>query len=691
MALHGLGDSGLELWDDWSQKSSYYEDGCCAAKWDTFSDDGVGLGSLIHWADEDDPSGKRVIVGGVDDMAGFEPMADDQKLTLDDVGTDTQTQSSSNPDVDIVAELVKVAADQPNFTRQFTALNGIKPLIAKLSKGERRDPSIMGHLYKIFPKHAEAEKFLNECGDPPVDNILLKLGTHDEGNAQCTHARYKGRFLHNEEFGWLQHTGTHWTSEAADAAVERAITETLEARIAAAVAAGASQYGQLIKDCIPNNRKVTGAKNQLRSAVHAPVDSFDSDPDLLNCKNGVVNLRTGTISPHDVKQRFMYCTAVPYNPNADYSDWVQWLTDATSKDDAEWLQTASGYSATGHTREEILIYIKGPTRSGKGTFDGALRGAMGSPLAKSVSFSTFTTDRGKDDQNFDLAPLKPARLIIASESQQHERFNEAKIKQVTGGDSISCAFKHKTHFEYKPQFKIWLLSNHPVNADPDDDAVWGRIRVVEFPHSHLGCEDKSLKEKMHSPAGLEPVLAWIVAGAKQWYALGSKGLSELAKNAAVKQSQRNDLDGVQMWIDECCTTIYSAKAAALEAADKAKKATEATKQTADIAGKQRLHDEALAAIKAAEDAATHAKDISEVATASSMIYQSYQQWCKDNGATPKLQKGFTQSLDKKGFAKGRAYIDGKQCRVTYGISIADTMNAAGLGLSSNKTDKTQDR
>ncbi len=53
MALHCLGDRGLVLWDEWSKTSpENYEPGACAAKWATFSDNGLRLGSLFHWAAE---------------------------------------------------------------------------------------------------------------------------------------------------------------------------------------------------------------------------------------------------------------------------------------------------------------------------------------------------------------------------------------------------------------------------------------------------------------------------------------------------------------------------------------------------------------------------------------------------------------------------------------------------------------
>lgn len=450
-----------------------------------------------------------------------------------------------------------------------------------------------------------------------AERALLAEGAHDEGNAQTTHLRYQGRFCHNEAFGWLQHVGSHWTIGGAEAATERAITETLRARIEAALKSGeADKHGELIKRCIPSASRVQGAKAQLKSLVYVSEDTFDRDPNLLNTPTGVIDLRSGHLSPHSPNQRFTHCTSVPYEPGADQSAWLGWLTEAAGAEQAAWLQLAVGYSITGHTREEVLFYLYGPPRAGKGLFTETLLAVLGKPLATEINFSTFTAQRTGDSQNFDLAPLKPCRLVAASESNSYERFNEAKLKALTGGNEVYCAFKHHTHFSYRPQFKIWLSSNEPVNADPDDEAVWGRLRVIEFPSSHLGAEDKLLKEKMRSPAVLTGVLAWAVAGAAKWYELGSAGLPELASSSSLKQQHREQLDAVGMWIDECC-----------------------------------LQGQA------------------DTFTAGHELYSSYKLWCESNGQTPKQMKAFSQALKRKGLQDGRQWVSGKLKRGFLGVGL----------------------
>ena len=306
-----------------------------------------------------------------------------------------------------------------------------------------------------------------------IDALLLRENTDDEGHAQCVHALYGGKFIHSPAIGWLHYVGTHWSAEGSDAAVERAITATLTRRAHLALSNDPVRYADLLKKCVRSHGRVGGIKGQLQSLEYVSTASFDSNPDLLNCKNGVVNLRTGEITPHLPSQHFLSCSPIEYKPDADSTHWCKWLADATSPDYANYLQMAVGYTLTGHTNEEVLFYMYGKPRSGKGTFTDAVLGIMGEEMGQSVSFSLFTAKNDVDSQNFAFAPLQKARFISASESNKSERFNEGKVKMVTGGDRIYCCYKGHDQFNYKPKFKIWLSSNWPVNADPDDEAVWG--------------------------------------------------------------------------------------------------------------------------------------------------------------------------------------------------------------------------
>lgn len=430
---------------------------------------------------------------------------------------------------------------------------------------------------------------------PPDDTFLLAGDADDAGNAEMVYLVVGNRFLYCDAYGWLAWNGHYWQRENAEALLDVAIVETLKRRRLAAVKA---EREAIVKAAQPSARRVRDAKYLFRSRVTAPVGAFDSHPDLLNCNNGAVDLRTGTLIPHDPAQRFTYCLTVDYDPGANYEPWVDFLRGAVVNGDdvLDYIQQAVGYSLTGHTSEECLFYVFGPTRAGKGTFTETLLELLPSSLGRQADFSTFTAKRD-DTQNFDLATLKPARLVVASESNRYHELNAARIKTLTGGDQIACALKYHDTFTFRPQFKVWLVSNFPVNADVSDDAAWYRLRVIEFPHSYAGSEDKTLKRRMRQPANLRGVLAWAVEGARAWYT-SSVGLVTPKAVTLATSAQREALDYVQSWLDECCVVNPGTW------------------------------------------------------TSNPLLYQSYASWCKDNGVTPKLQKALSQELGRKGYSVG---------------------------------------
>lgn len=429
--------------------------------------------------------------------------------------------------------------------------------------------------------------------------FMLDQGADDEGNAACLHAIFGKEFCYTEAWGYLWWTGTHWTMAGAEAALIRAAIYTLKQR---RILAARANRENIVRCAQPSAKRIRDCLYLFRSMVTVPIADFDRSPDELNCANGVLNLATGQLTPHDPAQRFSYCVPVEYDPHADQTLWRQFLADVVGggPEVIEYLQMAVGYSLTGYTREECLFYIYGPTRSGKGTFTETLLALLPKPLAVEVDFTTFTAERGGDTQNFDLAPLKPARFIVASESNKYQTLNTGKIKSLTGGNEVYCAFKRRDHFSYKPQYKMWLVSNHPVNADVDDDALWYRVKVIEFPNSFVDKEDTSLKLRMRQPENLKGVLAWAVEGAIKWYALGPHGLGPHTPAAVVAatRQQRAELDYVQAWLDECC-----------------------------------------------EIAPMHW-------TSNEEAYRSYRNWCTDNGVEAKKVRSFVLSLKGKGFTVG---------------------------------------
>lgn len=450
----------------------------------------------------------------------------------------------------------------------------------------------------------------------PDESYLTKLSRFDDGTAECVKIRHANQFIHCDSLGWLTWTGKYWDTSKAEPTLDAAIIDTMRARTNAAYLMD-SPDTDLIGECLPKDRIIAAVKRRLKPKVSVVMAELDVHPDKINCANGVIDLRTKTLLPHNPELYFTYCLDTDYVPSADYSAWRQFMIDNITPDDVDltpddlkkygelydWLQMALGYSITGHVEEDCLFYVYGPGGSGKGTMAHSYQLLLGNMLCKSTKFSTFTKQRQSNDQGFDLAPLKTARMVLASETQRRMRLQSELVKSLTGRDWISCSFKGKDHFEYQPRYKIWLSANPMVNADPDDSALWQRLYVVHFPNERRGTnkDDKSLARRLNSKAGLEAILAWTVEGAYRWYQAFETGAAlrppELV--AKVTAEHRDENDEVKMFLDECC-----------EIAD----------------------DESFAI---------------PVPT----LLNRYTIWCEENGFTPKKNRSFNEAMRSKKFVQ----------------------------------------
>jgi putative DNA primase/helicase len=438
---------------------------------------------------------------------------------------------------------------------------------------------------------------------PPMrkidDKTLADFSADDQGHAEAVHWLYGKYLAHNDAYGWMIWNGTHFTPS-----VHRINTLIVEVLRHRQRAAAHMEKGDLAKISKAFAGAVNATRAMLENLCHVDVNDFDAEPDLINCLSGIINLRTKEVMPHDPIYRFTWCSPVKYNHNAEGTLWLDFLNQTVTDPITviPYMQQSLGYSITGHTDEECLYYIYGPTRSGKGTACETILAIFPRPIASEVDFNTFTAKREADTQNFDLAPLKPARIVFASESNKYQSLNPAKVKALTGGNLVSCAFKHKDTFSYRPLYTVWLSSNHELNADAEDSALWGRVRIVPFPNSRLGKEDTSLKRQMQSAANLEFVLCWLVEGAYQWYKLNDQGRKLQAPEAVrqITDRQRNAQDTVGIWLDDQCEIdpTYWTDTASLRA--------------------------------------------------------NYEAWCKANGYTPKGGNSFTDSLQAHGLEVTKA-------------------------------------
>ena len=337
----------------------------------------------------------------------------------------------------------------------------------------------------------------------------------------------------------------YWHCENADAIVSDLVVDELRTLGDTEAFKGS---GSLFK---VNKKNVDDIMSFMKKKVLKPLAQFNEQPNLINCKNGVIDLRTLELYKHNPGFFFDYVLDVNYNPNADMTRWNKFLREslenADKKEDCgiyqlELLQLSAGYSITGETNEECLFYIYGKTRSGKSTFINTINEILG-PLASTIQMSALLQKRFvSDTQNFEIASLVNKRFVVSSETDRETYLDSAKIKNLTGRDTIKCAYKFKDPFQAKVKFKMWLTSNNEITVDATDEAVWGRFRTFSFPYSKMDNVDINLKDNLLKDK--DGVFFWLCLGAHVWYSMKDRG-QRLPLPASMKsylEGRKEELD-----------------------------------------------------------------------------------------------------------------------------------------------------
>jgi putative DNA primase/helicase len=229
----------------------------------------------------------------------------------------------------------------------------------------------------------------------------------------------------------------------------------------------------------------------------ATPEQWDANPWLLGTPGGTVDLRTGKLmlaSPDDYITKI---TAATPDGNCPIPRWQSFLSRITGGDVElmRYLRRVAGYALTGDTSEDALFFLWGLGANGKSVFSGTVTGIVGD-YAKTTPMETFTATKN-DRHPADLAALRGARLVTATESQADRSWDEAKIKLLTGGDKIAARFMRQDFFEFTPQFKLMISGNHRPKIRNVDEAMTRRMNLIPFAVTiPVDQRDKNLSKKL---------------------------------------------------------------------------------------------------------------------------------------------------------------------------------------------------
>jgi putative DNA primase/helicase len=334
----------------------------------------------------------------------------------------------------------------------------------------------------------------------------------DEALALRFAERHAGDLRYVAGWGkWVQWTGTHWRFDDTKLAFD------LARRVCRAAAAECNNPKQASAIA---SAKTVAAVERLALAdrrIAATVDQWDAEPWLLNSPDGAIDLRTGDVRPHNPLDYATKITAV--GPRGDCPRFLAFLERITGGDREliAYLQRVLGYSLTGLTREHALFFCHGTGANGKSVLLSTVAGILGD-YHRTAPIEAFVATNG-DRHPTDLAMLRGARLVTATETEEGRRWAESRIKQLTGGDTVAARFMRQDFFEYRPQFKLVIAGNHKPSLRSVDEAIRRRFHLIPFAVTIPPEErDADLTEKLK--AEWSGILQWMVDGAGEWQAEG---------------------------------------------------------------------------------------------------------------------------------------------------------------------------
>lgn len=425
-----------------------------------------------------------------------------------------------------------------------------------------------------------------------LSRILAKVELSDAGNALRFHARYGNQFCYVKETGqWLQWNGRIWKADNAFSIMHYALRTTayidMEAEIIppptdeqghllmkpqlSAIDTPTADQAAILKKFDAHDKHVESLHKWARSsrsrrAAEAMIEllkaepgitrvkaEFDADNMLINCQNGILDLKTMAVRPHDKNALCTLITNVNAVPDALCPLWDAFTHKVMKQRPAlvRYLRQLAGMGLTGERYEDIFPVFHGSGENGKTVFQEVLREIFGSYC--DVATSGMFLERKNDNGRFEAAELDGVRLLFKDETKQGSMLDEGTVKAMTGGGALKGEKKFHDIFTFMPKFTPILSTNHKPRIAGNDDGIWRRVKLVPWEHSFKNDPEKKSKPDVFAELRTEHegIFMWAVMGLQ---ALLNDGYCEPDEVKVSTQEYRSASDIMGAFIQEKCIT-----------------------------------------------------------------------------------------------------------------------------------------
>ncbi len=449
----------------------------------------------------------------------------------------------------------------------------------------------------------------------PLHLVMQTLDMTDDSNAMELIRQHGDRLRYDVDRGrWLVWDTHRWATQPGNGGQARELAKSAARKLPDDGPEGASKHLKHKRYTL-SDRGTTAMLNTARtdSTILVNSDDLDAHPMELNTPGGIVNLETGKLQPADPARMHTRATTVTPDAGADTHVWDTFLASTFPEAEVrEYVQRLVGHSLLGEVRAHVLPFAYGSGGNGKGVFLETMRAVLGTYAGAAPA--GFLMSTGMMQHATELADLQGRRFVICSEVNPTDRFDEAKVKSLTGGDTVKARFMRQDFFEFRPTHSLWLMGNDQPQVDSGGDALWRRLRLIPFTHKvaeeHRIDDLQGILAREHGPA----VLAWAIAGAVKYLTDGMKE-PDVVKVATENYAEATDTIG--RFLDDECVLNPS------------------------------------------------------LATSVTTIRAAYEEWCRVNGERPIAGRRFAAQLGKHGVLVGRAAPKGAAgLRMYGGIGLA---------------------
>lgn len=357
---------------------------------------------------------------------------------------------------------------------------------------------------------------------------------------------YKNYILFNKDTNkWLWWTGKYWKEDEEQIIARICIKTIFELQRSFEMNSAHERIVKIVAQ-YGNYHEIRNLISMLSTYCSCQTSDFDNEKHLLNVKNGTINLKTKIVQRHKPSDMITQFINVDYEKHPEGNQFKIFIRGICNEDTEliEYLQAMYGYAITGEISEQCLFFEHGSGANGKSTLNSLVSDIV-SNYSETVSYDLFKKNARSSSSSPtpELEKLRGKRIAFCAETST-DLINEAKIKEITGGERITARALYSKPITYMPQFTLIFETNNNPTINGADYGIWRRIIVIPFLckfKKNPNLKNVLLQEKT-------VILKWLVDGAYNYY---QNGLPECRAVKKATEKYMEDEDTVGAFVKYC--------------------------------------------------------------------------------------------------------------------------------------------